>query len=166
MPPLKNAKREKYVQNLIKGMTQRPAYKDAFKATYKDEVIDRRASELFNTSEVQGRYKELMEKMEKHTIMSALERKEWLTKVVNGEIKEQMTIYEDGNPFTREVESNLNTKIKALDTLNKMSGDYIQDIRLSGDKNNPIYTQTSVIDSVAKQMSEISEDDIDVRTNT
>ena len=33
-------KQEKFVQNLIKGMTQREAYKDSYNATYDDNAID------------------------------------------------------------------------------------------------------------------------------
>ena len=50
-----NAKQERFIQNIVKGMSQREAYKDAYKAKYKDEVIDVRACELFNSSKVQVR---------------------------------------------------------------------------------------------------------------
>ena len=38
-------KQEKFVQNLIKGMSQREAYKKAYNAKYKEEVLHVRASE-------------------------------------------------------------------------------------------------------------------------
>lgn len=117
-------KQEKFVQNLIKGMSQREAYKKAYNARYKDEVIDVRACELFNSSKIQVRYKELINQLEDASIMSAKERMKWLTKVVNGEIKEESKYFEDGEAIIYSKEADISTKIRAVDTLNKMSGEY------------------------------------------
>lgn len=121
-------KQEKYVQNIVKGMSQREAYKDAYNAKYKDEAIDNKASALFNKGEVQVRYKELMEEVKKEitetTIMTAKERMEWLSEVVKGIQKEECKYFEDGETHIFEKSADLNTKIKALDTLNKMDGQY------------------------------------------
>ncbi len=117
-------KQEMFVQNLIKGMSQREAYKKAYNAKYKDEVIDVRACELFNSSKIQVRYKELMDQLEDKAIMSAKERMKWLTKVVNGEIQEESKYFEDGEAIIYSKEADISTKIRAVDTLNKMSGEY------------------------------------------
>ena len=114
-------KQEKFVQNLIKGMSQREAYKKAYNAKYKDEVIDVRACELFNSSKIQVRYKELMDQLEDDSIMSAKERMKWLTGVVKGKVKH--TSY-DSNGNSYENEAYISDKLKAIDTLNKMSGEY------------------------------------------
>lgn len=56
-------KREKFVRNLADGMTQRKAYRNSFNAEkMKDSTVDRRASELFNNSEVRARYDEIIAK--------------------------------------------------------------------------------------------------------
>jgi hypothetical protein len=70
---------------------------------------------------------ELLNKMEKDTIMSAKDRMDWLSNVVYGEIKEEYKLIdkETGEPITLEKEADITTKIKAIDTLNKMSGEYI-----------------------------------------
>lgn len=124
-----NVKQEGFIQNIIKGMSQRQAYKTAYNPKYKDEVIDRRASELFNKSEVQGRYQELLNELKDESIMSAKERMIWLTKVINGEETEECKYYEDGECHIYQKKADLNTKIKALDTLNKMSGEYTTNIK-------------------------------------
>ena len=124
-----NAKQEKFIQNIVKGMSQRQAYKDAYKVTYADKDIDNNASKLFNKTEVQARYKELMQQLEDKTIMSAKERMQFLTKIINGEEKEAFYIGE----VQGKKEADLNTKIKALDTLNKMSGEYITKIEAEVD---------------------------------
>lgn len=121
------AKQEKFVQNLVSGMTQREAYRDAYpNDKSSDETVDKNACNLLNNnSKVLGRYKELMQKAEDKAIMSAIERKKWLTKVINGEIKDKQVVFHDGDVSTEDIETNIATKIKAMDTLNKMSGEYI-----------------------------------------
>ena len=105
-------------------MSQRTAYKEAYNATYDNDAIDNKASKLFNKDEVQTRYRELMDRLEDKSIMSAKERMKWLTDVVNGKIQEESKYYEDGEVVVYEKPADINTKIKAVDTLNKMSGEY------------------------------------------
>ena len=127
-----NVKQEKFIQNIINGMSQRQAYKDAYNAKYKDEDIDSKASNLFNSDKVQARYKELMGKLEDEAIMSAKERMIWLSKIVNGEILEDvpvMTDIKNEKVNTIKCPTKIDTKIKALDTLNKMSGEYTTNIK-------------------------------------
>jgi phage terminase small subunit len=121
MAKLKNAKHEKFIQNIVKGMTQRQAYKDAFKVNYSDEAIDSKASTLFNSDKVQERYEELIKKLEDASIMSAKERMIWLTDVVKGKVTH--TSY-DNNGNAYDNEAYISDKLKAIDTLNKMSGEY------------------------------------------
>lgn len=117
-------RQERFVQNMVKGMTQRQAYKDAFNVNYDENAIDSNASTLFNSTKVQQRYKELMGKLEEEAIMSAKERMIWLTEVVKGVQKEKEAVFTDGDIVIKDVEANLSTKIKAVDTLNKMTGEY------------------------------------------
>ena len=135
---------EEFVMNLISGDTQREAYKKAFSCVnQKDSTIDAKASKLFAMAKVKQRYKELQdlikERQKIKQIMSAEERMEWLSRVVNGEIKEEFHMVET-DPMTGEQTeiivrkpSKLDTKLKALDTLNKMSGEYVT--KLQGDVN-------------------------------
>ena len=122
-----NAKQEKFIQNIVKGMSQREAYKDAYKPKYKDEVIDVRACELFKSSKVKVRYNELLKRLEDKAIMTAEERMKWLTDVINGDILEDvplMTDIKEDKANTIKCPTKIDTKLKALDTLNKMSGEY------------------------------------------
>lgn len=123
-------KQERFIQNIVSGMTQRQAYKEAFQVDYDDNAIDVNACKLFNETKVQLRYKELIEEIKDAAIMTATERMIWLSNVVNGNIKEivavQKTNCETGETEMVETEfpSQLKTKLAALDTLNKMSGEY------------------------------------------
>lgn len=56
-------KQEKYVKNLVSGMSQRKAYKKAFDVKdMTDKIIDSKASRLFKNREVRARYNQLIEK--------------------------------------------------------------------------------------------------------
>ncbi|WP_288910791.1 terminase small subunit [uncultured Thomasclavelia sp.] len=120
-----NTKQEKFIQNIVKGMSQRQAYKDAYNAQYSDKAIDEKASTLFNSEKVQERYKELIEELKEETIMSAKERMIWLTEVINDIQKEGVKVKTADKDFViGEGTADLNTKMKAIDILNKMSGEY------------------------------------------
>lgn len=102
-------KQEKFVQNLIKGMSQREAYRDAYPDdNSSDKTVDENACRLFNDSKILTRYKELQDKASTKAIMSAIERKEVLTNIILNE--------------------NVSDKMKAIDILNKMDGEYITKI--------------------------------------
>ena len=103
-------KQEKFVHNMIKGMSQRQAYKDAFKSKYSEKAIDEKACVLFNSEKVQKRYRELLDKIDKKAIMSAKERQEWLTNVIKDE------------------NTDINAKLKAIDIFNKMTAEYVTKI--------------------------------------
>lgn len=126
-----NVKQEKFVQNLINGMSQREAYKDAYNAKYKNEAIDSKACALFNTDKVQERYNELLDKAADKAIMSSKQRMKWLSDVINGKVK-RTTYDENGNSY--ENEAYISDKLKALDTLNKMTGEYTQKVEVGTEK--------------------------------
>ena len=120
------AKQEKFVRNLVQGMSQREAYKNSYDAeNMSDKVIDNEASLLFNSHEISMRYKELQERLDKHTIMTAQERLEYLTEVIQG-------LQLDNN----DAPADLNIKLKAIDIMNKMQGEYVQ--KIEADVNSEV----------------------------
>ena len=92
-------------------MSQRQAYKDAYNAeNMQDDTIDVRACELFNDSKIKVRYQELMNKLEDEAIMTAIEKRRML--------KEMAT----------NCNNSITDRIKAIDTDNKMAGEYVTKI--------------------------------------
>ena len=100
-------KQEKFVHNLIKGMSQRQAYKDAYGANYDDAAIDNKAYKLFKRPEVKARYNEIMEELKNQCVMSAFEKRQILKEIVF------------------DPETGKSDKIKAIDVDNKMTGEYV-----------------------------------------
>ena len=122
-----NLKQEKFIQNIINGMSQRQAYKDAYNAKYSDKAIDEKASTLFNSEKVQERYRELIKQLEDKSIMSAKEGMKWLTDVINDSVTDE--VFLNGSIIPTRKTADIATKIKAVDILNKMSGEYVTKIQ-------------------------------------
>lgn len=122
MPVLENPRYEKFVQCLITGMSQRKSYRSAFKGSgrWKDETVDNKASKLAKENEVRARYKELQEQAQDEAIMTRKERMVTLSEIAGEADKDA-------------------DRVKAIDTLNKMDGDYINKVELSGEvkQKNP-----------------------------
>lgn len=127
-------KQERFIQNIVSGMSQRQAYKDAYNVeNMSDEAIDVEACRLFNDTKISLRYRELMDKLQDEAIMTAKERMVWLSDVVKGKIKH--TSYgSDGEAY--ENEAYIGDKLRAIDTLNKMSGEYVT--KIDADVNSDV----------------------------
>lgn len=110
------AKQERFIQNIVKGMTQRQAYKDAYNAeNMKDETIDCEACLLFKDPKITARYQELIKELEKAAVMTALEKRLLLKEMV------------------LDKKNSMSDRLKALDIDNKMSGEYIDNLKIESD---------------------------------
>ena len=104
------AKQEQFAQNIIKGMTQADAYRSAYNTNrMADKTIHENASRLANDSKVKARISELRGQIAAENIMTAQKRLEWLTELV----------------MSNE-EAYTGDKLKAIDIMNKMTGEYVQ----------------------------------------
>ena len=114
---------EEYVKNGLNG-TQ--AYMKAYKNCKKEETATASASRLLRNVKVLSYIEELQEELKDKAIMSAKERMVWLTGVVIDENREEIYVKDTENKDihlgTRNAD--LNTKLKAIDIMNKMSGEY------------------------------------------
>ena len=108
MGVLENARYEKFAQGVAQGLSQRKAYREAFPNSkkWKDETVDPKASNLAKDDKVSARINELKNASTSKAIKTAIERKEWLSAIID----------EEGEDTT--------TKLKACDLLHKMDGEY------------------------------------------
>ena len=105
-------KQEKFCINVASGMTLCDAYKNSYDAeNMQDNTIYNKASDLSKKGEIRERINQLRKEARKDTIMSAIKRKEWLTEMI-----------------LNDPDANKTEKLKALDILNKMDGEYITKI--------------------------------------
>jgi phage terminase small subunit len=120
------AKQEQFVKNIIDGMSQADAYRNAYpNQRMSDKTIHESASRLMNNSKIIARLKELREQLVAPTIMSAQERLEYLTRVIKGEQGEKAVQMVDGEPIEVDVPTSLKNKLNAIDIMNKMQGEYV-----------------------------------------
>ena len=97
------------MKNIIEGMNQADAYRSAYpNQRMADKTVWETASKLMKNPKVVARLAELRDALAKPTIMSAQQRLEWLTKLIQSE-KESTT-----------------DKLRAADIMNKMQGEYVQ----------------------------------------
>lgn len=123
------AKQEQFVKNIIDGMSQADAYRNAYpNQRMSDKTIWESASKLLKNPKVSARLQELRDQLAKPTIMSAQERLEYLTRVINGTEKEKIAQIVDGEPIEVEVPISVKNRLSALDLMNKMQGEYTQKI--------------------------------------
>lgn len=105
------AKQELFVQNIIQGMSQADAYRSAYSCkNMSDNAVYVNASKLAADTKVALRLKELREQLATPAIMSAQKRLEWLTGVIQSE------------------DESTGDKLKAVDIMNKMQGEYVQKV--------------------------------------
>lgn len=139
-------KQERFIQNIVSGMSQRQAYKEAYNVeNMSDEAIDVEACRLFNDAKISLRYKELMGKLEDKAIMTAKERMEWLTEVIMDIQKEGVKVKTSDSDFVvGEATADLNTKMRAIDILNRMSGEYVN--KVEADVNTDVSINIALVD--------------------
>lgn len=114
---------QEYVDNGLNG-TQ--AYLKAYKTCKKEETAKVNASRLLTNANIQEYVRELQSKLEDKAIMTAKERMKWLTEVINDIQREEVRVKpKNGEEFViGKATADLDTKMKAIDILNKMSGEY------------------------------------------
>jgi phage terminase small subunit len=106
------AKQELFVKHIIDGMTQADAYRSAYDTSrMTDKTVHEKASRLMADDKVRARLEELRNQMITPSVMSAQKRLEWLTELVMSE------------------EESTTDKLKAVDIMNKMQGEYVQKVQ-------------------------------------
>jgi len=90
----------------------------AIKAGYKEKYAGVNADKLLKNTNIQKYIEELQEKAKGNRIMTAIERREFLTLMIkDGAVKDT-------------------DRLKALDILNKMDGEYTQKVEVNGNINS------------------------------
>lgn len=119
-------KQEQFALNIFEGMNQADAYRASYNAeNMSDNAIYREASLLMSRPKIAQRIQELRDKAARANIMTAQQRMEWLSNLINNE------------------EEGTNEKLKAIDIMNKMQGEYIQKVVADVDNNVTINIELS-----------------------
>ena len=110
-------KQELFIQGLIKGYSQREAYKMAYEAdNMKNETIDSKASILFKTEKIRARYEELIREYKENALWNRSKAEEKLLWLLD---KSQESIQETGLK-----QANSNTMLNVIKELNTLTDLY------------------------------------------
>ena len=102
------------------------ATNSAIKAGYSKRTAKSTGQRLLTFVDIKKRIEELSQKIACNNIMTAKERQEYLTKLINSD------------------DVKVSDKLKALDILNKMTGEYIQKVEVNGElKSDPFKNLTT-----------------------
>lgn len=105
-------KQEKFVQNIIQGMSQADAYRSAYSTkNMSGNAIWCEASKLMDNPKVSQRLKQLRDQLADSAIMTAKERLQWLTGIIRSE------------------KEGTGDKLKAVDIMNRMQGEYVTKVK-------------------------------------
>lgn len=105
-------RQELFIQEYIKTGN---ATSSAIKAGYSERTAKSIGQRLLTFVDIKKRIEELSQKIACNSIMTAKERQEYLTKLINA------------------ADVKVSDKLKALDILNKMTGEYIQKVEVNGE---------------------------------
>lgn len=121
------AKQEKFVQCVVlEGMTYSDAYRAAYNAErMTDKTVNEKACLLAGEDKIRARMTELRGELLTPKVMTAEKRLEWLTGVIKGE---HMTA----------------DKLRALDIMNKMTGEYVQ--KVEANVTNEVTINVELVD--------------------
>ena len=123
------AKQEAFARYLVEGRSQADAYRAAYSCErMSDKSIHECASRLCADVKVASRINELRDEFAKRSIMTAQERLEWLTDLIKSGDKHDLST----------------DKLRAIDIMNKMTGEYVQ--KIEADVKNELTICVELID--------------------
>lgn len=122
-----NERQKKFAQHYAQSGN---TVQSAIKAGYSDSYANKLAHKLLDNIGVAQYIKSLTEKAQEERILSALERQELLSNLAK-----------DGEEKTAD-------RIKAVDVLNRMTGEYLDKVEISGEVNT-----TGKLDKILEQLN-------------
>ena len=116
-------KQELFVQGIISGLSQRQAYRQAYKAEkMSDETVDSKASELLKNGKVTVRYRELLKQFSNMSLWSreqAFNEYEWLKNKARASIENEGIRQANSNAFLSALEGMNNMTFHDLELIDE-----------------------------------------------
>ena len=156
-------KQEKFIQELVKGKSQREAYRIAYPKSvdWKDETVDQNASKLMRNTKVLPRYNELkgrlVKEAEDECIVTAKEVLRELKRIGFADIKDYLSYKTaktvvDRDPVTGEPIIDYQQVIDMLDS-DKVDGRVIQEVSVKrGSFTFKMYDKLSALEKIGKTL--------------
>lgn len=166
---------ERFVQELIKGKSQREAYRIAYpNCKASDKTVDENACRLMNTSKVSARYNEihdrLIQEAEDECIVSAKEVLQELKRIGFADIKDFLSFRTEKTVVSRDEEDGepIIDYAQIIDMVDseKVDGRVIQEVSLSynGTFKFKLYDKMSALEKLGKHLR-LFTDKLEVTSN-
>lgn len=145
-------KQELFVQGIISGLSQRQAYRQAYKAEkMSDETVDVRASKLLKEYKVSIRYRELLKEFSNMALWSreqAFNEYEWLKNKARSSIENDGIRQANSNAFLSALDGMNNMAWKDFELTNEKIRQEIELLKLEIEKNQDSKSDTSLMEAL------------------
>ena len=145
-------KQELFVQGIISGLSQRQAYRQAYKAEkMSDAVVDNKASALFNKGEVRVRYRELLKQFSNMSLWSreqAFNEYEWLKNKARSSIENDGIRQANSTAFLSALDGMNNMAWKDFELTDEKIKQEIELLKLKIEKNQDSKSDTTLMEAL------------------
>lgn len=145
-------KQELFVQGIISGLSQRQAYRQAYKAEkMSDAVVDNKASAIFNKGEVRVRYRELLKQFSNMSLWSreqAFNEYEWLKNKARASIENEGIRQANSNAFLSALDGMNNVAWKDFELTDEKIRQEIELLKIKIERNQDSKSDTTLMEAL------------------
>lgn len=145
-------KQELFVQGIISGLSQRQAYRQAYKAEkMSDAVVDNKASAIFNKGEVRVRYRELLKQFSNMSLWSreqAFNEYEWLKNKARASIENEGIRQANSNAFLSALDGMNNIAWKDYELTDEKIRQEIELLKIKIERNQDSKSDTTLMEAL------------------
>ena len=145
-------KQELFVQGIISGLSQRQAYRKAYKAEkMSDEAVDVKASRIFKEAKIRLRYRELLKQFSSMSLWSreqAFNEYEWLKNKARASIENEGIRQANSNAFLSALDGMNNTAWKDFELTNEKIRQEIELLKIKIERNQDSKSDTTLMEAL------------------
>ena len=145
-------KQELFVQGIISGLSQRQAYRKAYKAEkMSDEAVDVKASRIFKEAKIRLRYRELLKQFSNMSLWSreqAFNEYEWLKNKARASIERDGVRQANSNAFLSALDGMNNTAWKDFELTDEKIRQEIELLKIKIERNQDSKSDTTLMEAL------------------
>lgn len=145
-------KQELFVQGIISGLSQRQAYRQAYKAEkMRDKTVDERASKLLKEYKVSTRYRELLKEFSNMALWSreqAFNEYEWLKNKARASIENEGIRQANSNAFLSALDGMNNMAWKDFELTDEKIRQEIELLKIKIERNQDSKSDTTLMEAL------------------
>lgn len=155
-------KQELFVQGIISGLSQRQAYRKAYKAEkMSDEAVDVKASRIFKEAKIRLRYRELLKQFSNMSLWSreqAFNEYEWLKNKARASIENEGIRQANSNAFLSALDGMNNIAWKDYELTDEKIRQEIELLKIKIERNQDSKSDTTLMEALLNAVKGGDED--------